>query len=35
MAACLLDSLATLDIPAVGHGIRYEYGIFDDDFKRC
>ena len=28
LAACLLDSLATLDIPAVGYGIRYEFGIF-------
>jgi starch phosphorylase len=32
LAACLLDSLATLDIPAVGHGIRYEFGIFKQTF---
>lgn len=29
LAACFLDSLATLDIPAIGHGIRYEFGIFE------
>ncbi len=29
LAACYLDSLATLNIPAVGYGIRYEFGIFD------
>lgn len=29
LAACYLDSLATLEIPSVGYGIRYEFGIFD------
>jgi glycogen phosphorylase len=33
LAACLLDSLATLDIPAVGYGIRYDYGIFKQTFE--
>ena len=33
LAACFLDSLATLDIPAVGYGIRYEFGIFKQTLK--
>jgi starch phosphorylase len=28
LAACYLDSLASLEIPAIGYGIRYEFGIF-------
>ena len=29
LAACFLESLASLEIPATGYGIRYEFGIFD------
>ena len=29
LAACFLDSLATLEIPSIGYGIRYEFGIFE------
>jgi starch phosphorylase len=31
LAACYLDSLATLGIPTLGYGIRYEFGIFEQD----
>ena len=33
LAACFMDSLATLSIPAIGHGIRYEFGIFDQAIR--
>ena len=33
LAACYLESLATLEVPAVGYGIRYEFGIFDQEIK--
>ncbi|MCK6682236.1 MAG: glycogen/starch/alpha-glucan phosphorylase, partial [Thermoanaerobaculia bacterium] len=33
LAACFMDSLATLDYPAIGHGIRYEFGIFDQEIR--
>ncbi len=31
LAACFLDSLATLDMPGMGYGIRYEFGIFTQE----
>ena len=31
LAACFIDSLATLQVPCVGYGIRYEYGIFQQE----
>jgi starch phosphorylase len=31
LAACFIDSLATLEVPALGYGIRYEFGIFHQD----
>ena len=33
LAACYMDSMATLEIPAIGYGIRYEYGIFDQAIR--
>jgi starch phosphorylase len=33
LAACYLDSLATLEIPAIGYGIRYEFGIFTQTIR--
>jgi len=33
LAACYLDSLATLEVPALGYGIRYEFGIFNQQIR--
>ena len=33
LAVCYLDSLVTLEIPAVGYGIRYEFGMFDQEVR--
>jgi len=34
LAACLMDALATGDIPAAGYGIRYDFGIFKQAFEQ-
>lgn len=33
LAACFMDSLSTLEIPAIGYGIRYEFGIFEQEIQ--
>jgi starch phosphorylase len=33
LAACYIESLATLEVPAIGYGIRYEFGIFDQEIR--
>ncbi len=33
LAACYMDSLSSLEVPAIGYGIRYEFGIFDQEIK--
>lgn len=33
LAACYMDSLASLNVPAIGYGIRYEFGIFDQEIS--
>ncbi|MGT2471810.1 glycogen/starch/alpha-glucan phosphorylase [Paraburkholderia terrae] len=33
LAACYMDSLSTLEIPAIGYGLHYEFGIFDQEIR--
>jgi len=33
LAACFMDSLATLEFKAIGYGVRYEFGIFDQEIR--
>ena len=34
LAACYMESLASLQVPAVGYGMRYEFGIFNQLIKK-
>ncbi|MDJ0508568.1 MAG: glycogen/starch/alpha-glucan phosphorylase [Crocosphaera sp.] len=33
LAACYMDSLSSVEVPAIGYGIRYEFGIFDQEIR--